>query len=66
MQKNGKLYHYPLVLDTKKGGLSLLFIYVKYNASSAYMPYSASALLPDSVSRRSTIILIPCSLSTVI
>ena len=44
MQKNGKLYHYPLVLDTKKGGLSLLFIYVKYNASSAYMPYSARAL----------------------
>lgn len=44
MQKNGKLYHYPLVSDTKKGGLSLLFIYVKYNASSAYMPYSANAL----------------------
>ena len=32
MQKNGKLYHYPLVLDTKKGGRSLLFIYIKYNA----------------------------------
>ena len=32
MQKNGKLYHYPLVSDTKKGGLSLLFIYIKYNA----------------------------------
>ena len=32
MQKNGKLYRYPLVLDTKKGGLSLLFIYIKYNA----------------------------------
>ena len=44
MQKNGKLYHYPLVLDTKKGGRSLLFIYVKYNASSAYMPYAARAL----------------------
>lgn len=44
MQKNGKLYHYPLVLDTKKGGLSLLFIYIKYNASSAYMHYSANAL----------------------
>ena len=29
MQKNGNLYHYPLVLDTKKGGLSLLFINVK-------------------------------------
>ena len=43
MQKNGKLYHYPLVSDTKKGGLNLLFIYVKYNASSAYMPYSANA-----------------------
>ena len=35
MQKNGKLYHYPLVLDTTKGGRSLLFIYIKYNASSA-------------------------------
>ena len=44
MQKNGKLYHYPLVLDTKKGGRSLLFIYIKYNASSAYMHYSARAL----------------------
>ena len=44
MQKNGKLYRYPIVLDTKKGGLSLLFIYVKYNASSAYMPYAARAL----------------------
>ena len=43
MQKNGNLYHYPLVLDTKKGGLSLLFSYVKYNVSSAYMPHSASA-----------------------
>ena len=43
MQKNGKLYRYPLVLDTKKGGLSLLFIYIKCNASSVYMPYSARA-----------------------
>ena len=55
MQKNGNLYHYPLVLDTKKGGLSLLFIYIKYNAiclillvpnalcCKGLMPYSASA-----------------------